>query len=276
MKHILIPTDFSDTARNALEYALELALLSGAECTLVHAWEMPYDFASQLDNRIGAIQKNARLKFERLVEEVKKEPRFQQVNLHYVIEEGVPARVILDVAEENEVDLVVIGLSRPNGLETFIAGNTGADVLGRSYVPVLAVPLETSFVSPSEIIYAAEYRQEDILHLEELSQWARLFNARLRIIHIEEEKTHEEKLRFRGFLEEVEDRLSYPYVSQELRVADEVEVGILKVAEESERIILAMTHYHKSFLKKIFGHSHTKAIAYKTKVPLLVYFEKEK
>lgn len=275
MKHILIPIDFSDTGNNALEYALELARISGADCTLLHAWEVPYDLASQVENRVQEIQRNAKQELEVLLQQIRTEPRYEQLILGCRLEEGKPERVILDVAEETAVDLVVMGLSNPKRVEAFISGNIGAEVLDRSKVPVLAIPAGVSFIPPKEIIYASELREDDFRKLEDLSRWAKLFNARLRIVHVSEENTHEEKSRFREFIEEVEVRITYPYVTEEWRMADGVEEGILSMVAETDGVIVAMTHHHKSFLKKMFGHSHTLTIASKIQVPLLVYLKEK-
>lgn len=275
MKHILIPTDFTDNATNALHYALELARLTKAKCTLLHAYEMPYDFASQMENRIVAIRENAGKKLKKLLQQLHEDSRYSDLQIDYQLEEGAAERVVIDVAEEQGVDLVVIGLSKHSGFETFTGDNTGAEVVDRSQVPVLAIPEKVTFTRPTAIVYAAEYRDEDIENLEGLSEWARLFNAELKVIHISGKKVKDDKLRFRGFERELNDRLSYPYVNHELHTARDVEDGILEAVADKEGIILSMAHYHKSFLKDIFGSSHTKAIALKTKVPLLVYYENE-
>lgn len=275
MKHILIPTDFSDNASNALHFALELARMTKAKCTLLHAYEMPYDFASQMENRIVAIRENAKKELNKLLAQIKDDSRYNSLEVDFLLEEGAPERVVTDVAEEQAADLIVIGLSKHSGFETFTGDNTGAEVVDRSHVPVLAIPEKVKFSRPKEIVYAAEYRDEDIENLAGLSEWARLFDAQLKVIHVAEKKEKDEKLRFRGFDRELEDRLSYPYVNHELHTADEVEEGILEAVADREGVILSMAHYHKSFMKKIFGSSHTKSIALKARVPLLVYFENE-
>lgn len=272
MKHILIPTDFSETANDALHYALELSLLSGADCTLVHAYEMPYDFASQMENRIVAIEKNARKKLQEYAEQLKQDARYQSIYFHLYVEEGPPARVVENLSEEAKADLVVIGLNKHSGWENFLSGNTGAEMVERSRVPVLAVPAGMPFTKPKEIVYAAAYREEDIGNLEELSEFARLFDARLRVIHIAKKNTADEKHRFRGFSEEVKDTLSYPNVVQELHIAGDVEEGIQKAAG-TEGVLLSMAHYHKPFFKDLFSKSHTEEMAKETRVPLLVFYE---
>jgi nucleotide-binding universal stress UspA family protein len=274
MKQILIPTDFSETASNALQYALELALLTGANCTLVHAYEMPYDFASQIENRVVAIKKNAREKLQNHVEKLKQDPKYQSIRFDMQVEEGTPEGVVEDLTEDIGADLVVIGLNKHSGWNSFLSGSTGADVIERSRVPVLAVPAQARFKKPGEIVYAASYRKEDLQNLEELAAFARLFDARLRVVHITKKSTQEEKSRFRGFSEEVQGKLSYPNVVQELHVADDVEDGI-KQAAGMEGVIISMAHYHKSFLKELFSKSHTEEMAKETLVPLLVFYEKE-
>ena len=275
MKKILISTDFSETAQNAAIFAFELALVAKASCTLVHAYSMPYDFASQMENRVETIRKNSEEKLRNLVHQLKTESAYRSLQIDFRIEEGTPERVIADAGVEAGADLIVIGLSRHSKWETIMAGNTGVELLDRSIIPVLAVPYGATFIDLQEFIYAAEFREEDLQNLEELSEWAKLFSARLRVIHIAEEGGREEKLRFRGFSEEVTDRLSYPYISQELIKADDVEEGILGVTSGKKGVVLAMAHYHKSWFKKMFDRSHTKAIATKTMVPLWIFFEKE-
>lgn len=276
MKNILIPTDFTENAGNALQYALELARVTKAKCNLLHAYEMPYDFASQMENRIVAIRENAEKKIRKLMQELQKDERYSSLELSDQVEEGTPERVITEVAEETGADLIVIGLSKHSGFENFAGDNTGSEVVGRSRVPVLAIPDKLTFSRPKEIVYAAEYRDEDIENIEGLSEWARLFDAELKVIHIAEKKGEDERLRFRGFERELEGRLSYPYVNHELHTADEVENGILDAVSDRQGVILSMAHYHKSFLKSVFGSSRTKSIALKTGVPLLVYYENEK
>ncbi len=275
MKNILVPVDFSDTSNNAIQYALELALLSNAKCTLVHAYKMPYDFASQLENRLVAIRKNAGEKLGKYIHQLQSNSRFNSLEIDFRVEEGSAEGVVTELAEEMRADLVVMGLSRNEKWDKFMSGNTGIEVIERSMTPVLFVPKEVIYRAPKEVVYAAEYREEDLQNLEELSQWAKLFNARLRVIHIEEKNTTDAKIRFRGFSEEVTDRLSYPYITQDLIMADDVEEGISGVAGKQKDFILAMAHYHKSFLKDIFGRSHTKAIAMQADFPLMVFFETE-
>lgn len=275
MIHFIIPTDFSETAQNAQAYALELALLKQAKCTLVNTYEMPHDFAAEMENRVVVLRDRAREKLKNHVDQLKKDPRYAKLDIGMIVEEGSPENMIPEIAEKQEADLVVIGLSKHETFDELLNGNVGAEVLQRSQVPTLAIPKGYGFKSPREFVYAAEYRKDDLQNLEELSQWAKLFNARLRVIHIEKKKKEDTEMRFKGFSKEVEERLSYPYISQELHFADEVEEGIMKAVANTEGVILSMAHYHKSFLKELFGHSHTKAIAQEAKVPMLVFYEEE-
>ncbi|WP_081604617.1 universal stress protein [Nafulsella turpanensis] len=275
MRHILIPTDFSETANSALLYALELALATKAECTLLHAYKMPHDFVAEMENRVVAHRKNAVKKLEAYVEELKKEEKYAGLKLHQMAKEGSPAEVVEDLSEEIAADLVVIGLSRNKGWNTFFSGGKGEEIVENCRLPVLAVPAGVPFQKPREIVYAAAYREEDMQNLEELAGFAKLFDARLRIVHVIKKDTKEERLRYRGFSEEVQDTLSYPYLNQELLIADEVEEGLQQAIANSAGVVLSMAHYHKSFFKGMFAKNHTKEVAKETRVPLMVFYEEE-
>lgn len=278
MKHILIPTDFSENAGNALTYGLELARMSKAKCTLLHAYEMPHDFTAQMENRIVAIRENAEKELDKILHQLKQDERYSSLSIDWQLKEGGPENIVTSLAEQIGADLIVIGLTQHSRLENFTGENTGAKVVQRSQVPVLAIPEKVAFSRPKEIIYAAEYRDEDIENLQGLSDLAKIFGAELRIIHISdisEKEAKDEKQRFNGFEKALEEHLTYPNVNHELYAADEVEEGILKLVGNREGVILSMAHYHKSFLKEVFGSNHTKEIALKTSVPLLVYYEKE-
>lgn len=275
MKHILIPTDFSETANNALLYGLELALAIKAEVTLLHAYEMPRDFMAEMENRIVAMRKNSLKKLEAYVEELKKEEKYAGLKLHLSAKEGSPAEVVEKLSEEIVADLVIIGLSRNKGWNTFFSGGNGEEIVENSRMPVLAVPSGVRFHKPKEIVYAAAYREEDMQNIQELAAFAKPFDARIRVVHVIKKESKEARLRYRGFKEEVQDALSYPYLEQELFVADDVEDGIHKAIANNSGVILSMAHYHKSFFKGMFAKNYTKEMAKDVRVPLMVFYEEE-
>ena len=137
-KKILVPTDGSEFAKKAQQHAMFLAKVSGAELVAVSVTENNFVNGLPLDDEV--YQLNQILK-ERSEENLKE---FDQLNeddlkITHVIREGSPARVILEVAQEEDIDLIVMGSSGKSGFDRFIMGSVADKVVNSAKCAVLVV-----------------------------------------------------------------------------------------------------------------------------------------
>ena len=137
-KRILVPTDGSEFAKKAQQHALFLAKVSGAEIVAVSVTENNFVNGLPLDDEI--YQLNQVLK-ERSEENLKEFDKLNEDNLKitHVIREGSPAKVILEVAKEEEIDLIVMGSSGKSGFDRFIMGSVADKVVNSAKCAVLVV-----------------------------------------------------------------------------------------------------------------------------------------
>ena len=137
-KKILVPTDGSEFAKKAQKHALFISKVSGAEIIAVSVTENNFVNGLPLDDEV--YQLNQILK-ERSEENLKE---FDQLNeddlkITHVIREGSPARVILEVAQEEDIDLIVMGCSGKSGFDRFIMGSVADKVVNSAKCAVLVV-----------------------------------------------------------------------------------------------------------------------------------------
>ena len=137
-KKILVPTDGSEFAKKAGKHALFLSKVSGAEIVAVSVTENNFVNGLPLDDEI--YQLNQILK-ERSEENLKEfdELNEDDVKITHVIREGSPARVILEVAQEEDIDLIVMGSSGKSGFDRFIMGSVADKVVNSAKCAVLVV-----------------------------------------------------------------------------------------------------------------------------------------
>ena len=137
-KKILVPTDGSEFAKKAQKHALFLAGVSGAEIIAVSVTENNFVNGLPLDDEV--YQLNQILK-ERSEENLKEFDELNEDDLEitHVVREGSPARVILEVAEEEDVDLIVMGSSGKSGFDRFIMGSVADKVVNSAKCAVLVV-----------------------------------------------------------------------------------------------------------------------------------------
>ena len=127
LNRILIAVNDSDCARRAAAFGFELASTYGASVDVLHVLEAESDSDSE-----SATERATELLAETTARDAPGE-----IETH--LREGRPARVIVDFARDNDVDLVVMGNRGRRGVGERLLGNATERVLRRTHVPVLVV-----------------------------------------------------------------------------------------------------------------------------------------
>lgn len=142
-KRILLPTDGSENAERAGEYAISLADLSGADIIVLNVIDTYYleaipqpDIRENIDQELREEGRRAVEKFQKKIEDDQCNGKCKNVEFKIIIKEGKPAEVILKTIEEEGIDQVVIGKSGKHGFERFLLGRTTDRVVRESKVPV--------------------------------------------------------------------------------------------------------------------------------------------
>ena len=278
MKNILVPSDFSENAWNAMRYAIEL--FKNEECvfhllnTYTPAIASSRFMAATVDG--GTLENGARLCSKRglknVVERIEKEYRNPKHSFKTCSSFSFLVDEIKETIEEQHIDLVVTGTKGASGLEeVFMGSNTVRIIKSVKDCPVLAVPQHFKFLTPNEIAFATDFnRFYTKSELQPLKDMAKAFNAAIRIVHVQYEiKALTELQQFnlemlRKYLGEVQH---YVHTVSELNSISK----ILEVfTEELDIHLLAMLHYQNSYLEKMTREPVIKRVAFHTQVPLLV------
>ena len=144
-KRILVPTDFSEGAEHALEYAICLSGFYHAEIVLLHVFDLP-EYLSLLSEKAGLDSEAP----ERVLEAAKKRAveKLQDIVRPLADKEpviiiflaiGVPFEEIVRVAAEWDVELIVMSTHGRTGLAHFLLGSITERVVSHAACPVLVV-----------------------------------------------------------------------------------------------------------------------------------------
>ncbi len=141
---VLVPVDFSPSARAALEYGTFLAGKLGAELDVLHVWEPPGyvgpDPLALLPAAAGQPGwEQTRLDVTREVDHFLAKAATRPSQLSVRVEAGEPSDLILQVAKEGRVDLIVMGTHGRTGLSRLLIGSVAEAVLRRATCPVLTI-----------------------------------------------------------------------------------------------------------------------------------------
>jgi nucleotide-binding universal stress UspA family protein len=143
IRSMIVGTDGSDTASEAVRQATELARTLGAKVYLVSAYE-PVPESRLRDERLQVPEDlqwmvNPREDVERTLEESAEGLRFAGVEVETLAREGDPADAILDVAEEREADMIVVGNKGMTGAKRFLLGSVPNKVSHHAPCSVLII-----------------------------------------------------------------------------------------------------------------------------------------
>ena len=137
---ILVPVDFSESAAPVMEWAAHLAEEHGSRIVLFHAYHLPVEF-QQLEGAYlppdfwANVKAEAEQSLSRYADELKK----RGLSVEAVVREGYAATAIVDEAESQNADLVVIGTHGLSGLKHMLLGSIAERVVQKSPCPVLTV-----------------------------------------------------------------------------------------------------------------------------------------
>jgi len=131
-RKILFPTDFSHLSDAALEYATTLARDTGAMLLIVHVEEPPMAYGG--GEMYYGIPEPDRTEVRRMTEAVR--PTDPSVRYEHRLIDGSPAEEIVRLAEEEHVDMIVIGTHGRTGLKRLLMGSTAESVMRHAKCPV--------------------------------------------------------------------------------------------------------------------------------------------
>ncbi len=145
-KKILVCTDFSDNSQPALELAVEYAKAFGAQLLIFHAIDYFYaidykDFPSNVDwdGKLQEILENVKCSANARLELMAKEcaPLVKEVKTY--CRRGPASEGIVALAQQESVDLIVVGTHGRTGVKNLVMGSVARSVLKTAHRPVLIV-----------------------------------------------------------------------------------------------------------------------------------------
>jgi nucleotide-binding universal stress UspA family protein len=269
MKTILVPTDFSVTADNACEYAMELAKASGAGIILLHVFHVPVPATDMPVFLITPeeLEIENRKRMDMMAEALRS--KTPGVDVQIEIRAGFAVEEIMNLVKEMNPDLVVMGIHDMNAVDELLIGSTTTDVIERSKCPVLVVPHNIKFSKPAVIAFASDLKElPETCSLDILKELVHLFNAKvdvLTVIKPDETPTIEKAvagIKLEHRLEDVDHTHHFP-------VNHNIQEGIQDYVEKFAPGMLVMLHRKHNFFQRLFSEGNTQKAAFHTHIPLL-------
>ncbi|RKN81733.1 universal stress protein [Ulvibacterium marinum] len=275
MKRIILPTDFSDNAYNAIQYALKLFKEKECAFYLLHTYTPAIYHSEYMLHSPGQIglgdlyQTDTMVQLEELKDRIHRE--FKNPKHTFFLHSAFNTLVdeILDTIENEKADLVIMGTQGATGAKEILIGTNSVHVIKKATCPVILVPSSFEYEKPKEILfptdYEVDYQQE---HLQELVAIAREHMSRIEVLHVsqgldlnEEQLTHKKKLD--TILADVA-HLFHDLPQQQIITA------INNFQLKMRKNLLVMIQNKHTFLERLFIEPIIKKIGFHVTIPFMV------
>ncbi len=276
MKKILITTDFSDNAWNAIFTALKI--YTDVECHfyLLHAFEpSPVNMmGSKTQQRLGVIYDSLSKYSVKELEEMLSYLKINHKNAKHqfttLSKPGNLEDAVESVLNENDIDMLIMGTQGATGAKEVFLGSNTVKVLNLiKSIPILVVPTGFNFQSLKSILFATDFSASYTKNLFDLIiELSKLWSANIEIVHVaiefnlnDYQEAHKEVLKERlaGF------DIKFKNIPFEINISKSIDL----YAEEKNSSFLTILRHQHTFWENVIGEPVVKKIAFHSKIPVL-------
>ena len=185
LKKILVPTDFSPLAENALKIAAQLAKQHNGEIYLLHMLELPL---SQVDAMSSHSDLPEAMFFMKLAhkrfEDTMEKDFLEGITVHETVNFHETADGILETCEKHDIDIVIMGSHGASGFKEMFIGSNTEKVVRTSEVPVLVIKNESTTLNIKDFVYASSFTEENKKAFKKAVTLANNLGARMHLLVI--------------------------------------------------------------------------------------------
>jgi nucleotide-binding universal stress UspA family protein len=266
MKKFLVPLDFSDASVNAAEYAVALTNdIPEAEIILYNVYS-----SISLPTLTSKEEGSRQLVCENELSQIRSQISKGKNNISIVVEEGSFVESLCEYALGNAIDMVIMGITGSSRIKQVFMGTNTLNVIRQIDCPVMIIPAEAKFTGLKKVVFTSDFtdvsRTTPFISLRKILD---TFKPSLDILNVDSEHFVELTPEYKIEREAMVDKLGmyHPEFSF-LRSYDFLE-GISSFVETREMDAIITVPRKHSFVSQLFKTSHTKKLAYHSRVPII-------
>jgi nucleotide-binding universal stress UspA family protein len=272
MKKILVPTDFSKSAENALKVAAQIAKNNDGEIFLLHMLELPTtgNDAISMSHDIPELMffKNAAIaKLESLINaEYLKDLKVTKIIQFEMAFEG-----IIKNGENHNVDLIVMGSHGASGFQEMFIGSNTEKVVRNSNVPVLVIKHEDDNFKPEKFVFASDFSDEIKKPFEKVVAFANKFNSHLHLVNINTPNNFKSTKVAQKIMDEFIKDFDIKNYTTHIYNDINVEKGILHFAKSINADLIGMSTHGRKGISHFFNGSISEDLVNHAKRPVVTF-----
>ncbi len=274
---ILLPTDFSENAWHAINYAVYLFENMHSTFYVMHAHQVsPSALISTInkerDTRLHEItQDEVAVKLHKMVSRLIAINKNIKHSFESILESDSLLNAIGRTVIDKDVDYICMGTQGASGFkEIFLGSNTVRIIKNINFCPIIAVPESYQLARPEDIVFATDYKhlylKDELVPLVDI---VKLWNSSLHVLHMKAKEILDvDQLKLKELLDVLLKDVSF--TMEEVEYHPNIAYRINEWTDKNKVNLVAMLNSSHGFFQRLLREPVIKKVAFKTHVPFLV------
>jgi nucleotide-binding universal stress UspA family protein len=275
MKTIIVPTDFSPIATNAMNFAADMAVNINASLMLLHVYQVPVSMTDVPVVMVSAeeLRKSSEAKLQE-IKDALTHITSGKIKVYTEARLGDVSDELEDVCKQIQPFAVIMGTRGTSGVERVLFGSTTLTAIRHLKWPVIVVPPGKEYgTGIKKIGFACDFdKVVESTPIRFIKNMVKEFGGELHVLNVDYESRHfkpetpEESLMLHTLLEDLNPH--YHFINHV-----DIEDGINEFVEENNIDLLITIPKKHKLLDSLFKHSSTKQLVTQSHVPVMCVHE---
>jgi len=267
MKTIIIPTDYSQSAKHAARFGFEVARRTGAEVILCHALDWPLSFSGIL-----AVERGFSLQeYRQLADCAENYASREQVRVTPILLVGSAADEIVTLAKSKPDCMVVMGQRGEKSLQDVLLGTVSARVMKLATFPLMLVPQLARFHRLVKTVFPVDLEDDYEMLMPTIKGFVEAMKLDLKVVNVRSENRV-------MTIQKVAAGIAIDYHFNEIDYCHEsidernnLAHTIQQYVVDSGAELLIIVHRHRDYLQSLLNPSLTRKLSWELHIPIVIY-----
>ncbi len=272
MKNILVPTDFSEQAENALHVAAQLAQRYDAEIFLLHLLELPLHQVDALSSHSELPEAMFFMKLaQKRFTDMMSRDYLQNVKVHETVEFNQSFNQLPQTCEEKNIDLIVMGSHGVSGLKEIFIGSNTEKVVRNSNIPVLVIKKPHEEFTVNDFVFASDFTNDNKQTYLQAVSIAEKFDAKLHLVMVNTANNFTTTMEAKERISEFTKDASYDNYSVSIFNDETVEQGIVNFSQDINADLIGISTHGRQGIAHFFNGSISEELVNHSKRPVMTF-----
>ena len=271
MKKILVPTDFSIEAENAIKVAAELSRKHNCELILLHVLDLPLSgIADGIPTDLPEAVYFMKLAHNQF-EDIMSKDYLSDIVVTEMVDFHDISTGILETCKKHDIDLIIMGSHGSNGLKEMFIGSNAEKIVRTSEKPVLVIKNEHKNFNIEEFVFASDFENDNKETYKQAIKLAKAFDAKIHLLMVNTVSNFKTTARAKVKIQEFIEGTNYSNYTTNIYNDETVEKGILNFSHIINADLIGISTHGRQGIAHFLNGSLSEDLVNHAKRPVITF-----